>query len=458
METFSILKSRRIVQLLLVAVASTTVALFPLELTVAQQAALAIFTAAITLWVTEAIPLHITALLVLFLEVTWLTPVLKQSNPSFSPAVFYAPFFSDIIALFLGGLLLAEMIKKYHIDVWVTSGVVRLAGSRVDRILLSLMLTIGILSMWMSNTAATALGLILVQGLTTQLKRSGSDFSRAFYLGIPFAANLGGMGTPVGTPPNAIAMAALLKHGHQVTFAKWTVAMAPLALLSIVLVYKILKIFFKAPQKPFAYDPQSRFSFERNTKLVIFVFFLTVTLWLTSGWHGIPDGAIALLPVILGFALGLLEERDFKHVSWDILFLVGGGLALSVALEKAEVNELLLNFLPNGSISLYGAMIVFSVIGLFFSTVMSNTATASIVIPMTFLIAGLEPEPIVIATAAGVSAAMALPVSTPPNALAYGSGEIEMADMIKVGLVTGLVSLGLIWSVGYFYWKILGLF
>lgn len=442
--------------ILLGAFASLAIALIPWSSQLPAQMALAIIFFAVVLWVSEAIPLYVTGILILFLEVVFLYPEIKKIDPSFKSAAFFQPYFSNIIALFLGGMLLAEGISRYKLDTMLTRRVVMLAGGKPSLVLLALMLTMGFLSMWISNTAATALGMILVLSLVKNLPE-GSSFHKAFFLGVPFAANMGGIGTPVGTPPNAIALAFLRKAGADtISFGEWLLALAPFALSMVVLTWLLLIFIYKPPKARLNLEKGGGISFTPARLIVVLTFFTTAIMWLTSGFHKIPDGITALIPVIILLGGGLLTVRDFKSISWDVLFLVGGGMALSVALQKSGLSEMIAMTIPTENLSLPVTMIAFALIGLFLSNIMSNTATANILIPLVFLIPNIEYLPVVLALAISVSSAMALPISTPPNALAYSSGKIDVRSMMKVGSLVGIMSVVIFFFAGVPWLKLLG--
>ncbi len=452
------MKVGKIAVIILAVLASVAVALIPWTQGLAPRVAAAILILSVVLWVSEAIPLYVTGLLILVLEVVWLSPIIREAKPAFKDAAFFSPYFSDIIALFLGGMILAEGISRYNLDTLLTRRVVMWAGGRPRMVLLALMLTVGFISMWISNTAATALGVILVHSLTRKLPEN-SRFGTAFYLGIPFAANFGGIGTPVGTPPNAIALGFLHKAGiTDISFVDWLIALGPFALLLVFITWIVLILLFKAPEGKLEMGDGKAEPISRSGIVVLAVFLLTATLWLTSGLHGIPDGIVALVPAIIFLGFGLLNVKDFKGISWDVLFLVGGGMSLSVALTQSGLGDVIASAIPTGNISLPVLMLLFAFIGLALSNVMSNTATANILIPLAFLVQGVEYVPLVLASVIAVSSAMVLPISTPPNALAYSSGKIPLKYMILTGGIMGIISVAIFFVLGVPWLRFLKLF
>lgn len=438
---------------------SAIVPFLPLPLEPAAKIALGIFIMALLLWMTEAIPLYVTSMLILFTESVFLTPVLQVIEPDFSHKIFLVPFFSDIIALFLGGLLLARAGSKYHIDVWVAKNVIRFAGKKPKYVLLAMMFTTAFLSMWMSNTATTAMMLIITIALMKSMNET-STVRKAFFLGIPFAANVGGMGTPVGTPPNAIAMAQINKlAADPITFAGWMVASVPLVLLLLFILWRLL--LFVYPQKEdeeIIYEDDATLSKNLPTFTVIGIFFLTIILWLTTKVHGMSSGIVALIPAIVFLGFNILDVKDFKSISWDVLFLVAGGSSLAIALEKSGLANEALALIPFSDMNTLIILVMFMVMGSIMTSFMSNTATANIVVPLIFLVPGITGLPIAVATALAISSSMVLPVSTPPNALAYSSGQLELKDMFRMGATISFIALVIVIFIGYNWWKLLGYF
>ncbi|MBN2427263.1 MAG: DASS family sodium-coupled anion symporter [Deltaproteobacteria bacterium] len=439
--------------LILAMSAVPALALSPLAADLPTRVSAGIFALALILWVTEAVPLYVTSLLILFFNAAFLAPLVPVKH-----TIFLAPFFSDIIALFLGGLLLAEAGHKYHIDEWFADWILRFSGSKPRNILLAMMITTATLSMWMSNTATTAM-MLLIAGAVIVPLGEGSDFAKAFFIGIPFSANLGGMMTPVGTPPNAIAMQAInnLQPGAM-TFLDWMLVSCPLVILLLLILWGLLLLQHPAPKIRITTRPDFHIRFNLQTITVMIIFFLTVILWLTKDFHGMTSGTVALIPAIVFLGTGILDKRDFKNISWDVLFLVGGGLSLAVAMKEGGLNDFMIQQLPINELSLGSLMLVFILVGAVLTTFMSNTATANLIVPLAFIIPGITGLPLAIGTALAVSATMIMPVSTPPNAIAYSSGLLTMKDMVRTGFIISLIAIVVIVTLGYGWWRLLGYF
>ena len=445
--------ARSVIYLMIAAVGALAIAFGPLPMEAPARTCAGIFFVALVLWVTEAVPLYVTSLIILFCELAFLGPQLGVKG-----SVYLSPFFSNVVALFLGGLLLAEAGRKYHIDEWVAKTVLAIAGTRPSMVLLAMMLVTAVLSMWMSNTATTAMMLIIAGAVVVSLGED-TTFGKALFLGIPFAANLGGMMTPVGTPPNAIAMQQINEHAPgAITFLGWMLAAMPLVVVLLLVLWRVLLLLYPPPEKAVTLDTATHFRPDRKTIAVMALFFLTVVLWLSKGVHGMASGTVALIPAIVFLGTGILEKRDFKGISWDVLFLVGGGLSLAVAMTTSGLDEVVVEAMALEGLGTFGVLVTFLAVGAVLTTFMSNTATANLIIPLAFVIPAVSAVPLAVGTALAVSAVMILPVSTPPNAIAYSSGAVEMKDMARVGIIISACSLIVVVTLGYQWWRLLGLF
>ena len=192
----------------------------------------------------------------------------------------------------------------------------------------------------------------------------------------------------------------------------------------------------------------------RITVLVVAV--LTVAGWLTSSWHGLSSGTIALIPVILIFGLGLLKIRDLQSLSWDVLLLMGGGLCLGTVLAKSGLPEWLIAQLHADRWQAFGLMAMLALAACVISSLMSNTATANLMMPMILGLAIEAKSPLLLAVAFACSLAMALPISSPPNAMAFSSGELKVTDVLKPGLLMSAIGLAFVLTIGYWWWGLVG--
>ncbi len=406
-----------------------------------------IFVVAAFFWAFEIIPLYATALLIVLLEVFLLAKpggVLGMSKNGYQ--IFLNPFADPIIMLFLGGFILADAVRKYELDQRLVQTLLKWFGDKPFFILLGFLLTGGILSMWMSNTATAALMLVMMRPLLAQINLT-DPFRKALVLAIPFGANLGGIGTPVGSPPNAITMSLLSKQGVDIQFVSWMKMGVPLALGLLVLTSLILYILFPAQTKKINFTFPSLAKTTMQQYEVLFILGATVLLWLTTNWHHIPEALIALLAAGGLMSLRLMNVQDLKNTEWDLLVLMWGGLALGEGMEKTGLTQWIvqLPIFQQEGILLVG---LFSLLTVVLSTFMSNTATANLMVPLVLKIPSDEKIFLAIMVGISCSLAMALPISTPPNALAFASQMIKSKDMFKAGICVSIVSLFIL-LIGY---------
>ncbi len=412
-----------------------------------------IFVLAALLWVTEAMPLFATSLLVIGLQVILL------ANPGGWAGIGFesgdGPKYREVMAaaadpillLFFGGFLLARAAVKEGVDQGMSALLLRPFGGRPKTILLGLMLVTALFSMWMSNTATTAMMMTLVAPMLSHLP-SGEPFRKALVLAVPIAANIGGMGTPIASPPNAVAVGFLQKAGIKIGFLDWMLATVPFMLLLLLFAWWLLFQFFRPTTAGLLFAASSR-KLDRRGWFVVSVFVVTVLLWMTDQWHGLPAAVVALLPAVAFTATGLLNRDDLNRIEWNILILIAGGISLGAGMQMAGLDQQVVKWLPSGEAS--GALLltalVLATVGL--STFMSNTAAANLLLPIGISAAsvagaGLPPTQAALAIALAASLSMALPISTPPNAIAYASGEFTTRDLMRVGLIVGITGAFLI--------------
>jgi len=269
--------------------------------------------------------------------------------------------------------------------------------------------------------------------------KKDDPFRVSLALSIPFAANIGGMATPIGTPPNAIALGFLSDHGIHVNFLQWVLLATPLALIMLLLTSAILFVLFKPQSTSLSFEFDSKRSLSTEAKEVLMIALLMIILWLTSYWHGMPDALIALLGVGLFAITGFLNSKDLKEINWDILVLMWGGLALGKGMEISGLTSWIIGmplFNAQGFI-LIGS---FCLLALLLSTFISNTATATLLIPIAMSLPNTNLTFLAITIALSCSASMALPISTPPNAIAFSTGAISSSHMLKAGSIVSIIT------------------
>jgi sodium-dependent dicarboxylate transporter 2/3/5 len=409
-----------------------------------------IFMLAASLWVTEALPLFVTALLVVGLQIVVLAnpggwPHLGfAAGPSPSVQEVVSGAADSVLLLFLGGLMLARGAERTDIG-RVLSGLMlsRFTG-RPPLLLLAVMALTATFSMWMSNTATAAMMMALIAPLLAGLT-AGDPFRKALALGVPFAANIGGLSTPIASPPNAIAVGYLQSAGHPITFFEWMLVAMPLLALLLLITWLLLWRAFP-PSAPIEPLPIERVRLTRPRALVMGTFGVTVALWMTGGWHGLPPAVVALVPIVVLTASGVLTPHDVNRLDWTVLILIAGGISLGAGMRMTGLDAVIVGWLPFDAanhpravaVVLVGAVLVLG-------TVMSNTAVANLLLPVG-MSAGLSSGSsavvvqLTVSIALAASLAMALPISTPPNAIAYARGEITTRDMARTGVAIGIIS------------------
>jgi sodium-dependent dicarboxylate transporter 2/3/5 len=287
--------------------------------------------------------------------------------------------------------------------------------------------------------------------LAPVLARLDADdrFRKALVLAIPFAANIGGIGTPVGTPPNAITLGILADEGIKIHFLDWARMAMPLVVILLFIVSGVLYTMFRPKHKKIPALPIPDEKLDSRSKMVLGIGLLTILLWLTSGWHGIPEAIVSLFSVALFAAFGLLDRDDINSIHWDILILMWGGLALGKAMEMSRLGEWVIG-LPIFSHEGFWLVTTFCLLTVFVSIFISNTPTANLIVPLAMSIPGADKTLLGVVVALSCSFDMLLPISTPSNALAFSTRVISVKDMLTSGLVIVVIAVGFI-LLGYPY-------
>ena len=367
-----------------------------------------------------------------------------------------ATFADPIIILFLGGFFLAAAATKFGLDQNLARVLVRPFGTNPKLVMLGLMVVTALFSMFMSNTATAAM---MIAILTPVLKLiPGSDKGRiAIALCIPLGANIGGMGTPIGTPPNAVAIKTLQSLDLNVSFGKWMAIGVPYVILLLFFAWLVLMWMFPFKIKELKLDIGGVFRKDFHALVVYATFIVTIFLWVTAdikipgvfeGW-GVDSNTIAIIPIAVFAVTGVITAKDLKLLEWDVLWLVAGGFALGVALEETQLAKDLINAIPFASWSFFALMVGACFISMFAATFMSNSATAALLMPILGTVAGgmmhagsmsaPDAAGLMVAVAFSTSLAFALPISTPPNAIAYATGVVPQSCMAKSGVVLCLI-------------------
>jgi sodium-dependent dicarboxylate transporter 2/3/5 len=295
---------RRIVILAIALAAGFAVSSFhPEGLSDAGRLTLGIFTTAAILWVVEPFPLYVTSFIVVILEVVLLG---REGGPlgltGHQYTIFLHPFFDSVVVLFLGGFVMAAAVNRYGLDERISRAILIRTGTRPGAVLLGMMVTSAFLSMWISNTAATAL-MIAVALPIVSTHPPEEPFRKAIILGIPFASNIGGIATPIGTPPNAIAMGILSNMGLDLTFTEWMYRGIPVVVFLLAVCWVVLYRMFPPGVRKIVVEIKDEGPMGPKPKFVLGVFAVVVVMWLTSKWHGVPSAIVALIPMVVFFGL-----------------------------------------------------------------------------------------------------------------------------------------------------------
>jgi sodium-dependent dicarboxylate transporter 2/3/5 len=408
------------------------------------------------LWVTEAIPAFAVSLLVIALEMI----LLGFHNFDFASGskewqVYLQPWSSPLIFLFLAGFIMAAAASKTKLDVWMAKKVLFFVGGRPHNIVTGLIGITFLLSMFVSNTATAAMMMTILLPLLGHIKES-NPFQKAVLLSVVIGANLGGMVTIIGTPPNAIAVGILGENAP--SFIGWIfLALPPALIIVLVLRFVVLKVYkstepfidlksikevehFDDSTKKFSKIPTVP-SWKKNVTVIIFA--MTILLWLSGPLHHIPTTVVSLLPII-GFTLfGILDADDICKIRWDVIILIIGGLSLGLAVSNTGLDMWLANLISTDGMSILWIMFIFSYLVVVISNFMSNTAATNIMLPIVIAIAATISQEAsylaVVAVALSASFAMSLAVSTPPNAIIFSSKKVQSKDFLILGIITALL-------------------
>jgi sodium-dependent dicarboxylate transporter 2/3/5 len=413
-------------------------------LTEASRICLMIFVGAAGLWVTEAIPPFATAIMVIVLSVFLLGspegPLRLDRTGIDSYEMFLNPIASPVLVLFFGGFILAVAAAKHGLDVRLAKAFIKPFGTHPRMVLLGVILTTAVFSMFMSNTATTAMMIAILQPLFRHFE--GRDpFKKALVLSVPFAANIGGMATIIGTPPNAVAASVLGQLGHAVSFLKWMVFGVPIVgIMLFALWYLLLKI-YKPRSDHFEMLFPEKLKLTWDLVVVVATFSVTVFLWLTEPLFHIPSAVVAMLPVMVFTMLGILDRDDLRKIEWHVLILIAGGLTLGVAMKRTGLSDVLVGYIAGAALPDTALLLAFLVVAVLISNFMSNTAAANLMIPIAVSMGGISPVIGAVSVALACSMAMSLPISTPPNALAFATQAVETRDMARYGTLLSLIGL-----------------
>lgn len=439
-------------------------------LTVVQQRIIAIFVFATLSWLTECIPAWATSLAIMtimcvsvsensfqFFKGDGIGELLKSKE-------IMASFADPIIMLFLAGFILAIAASKSGLDTLLAKNMIRPFGNKSENVLLGFLFITGIFSMFISNTATAALMLTFLAPVFASLPANGKG-RIALTMSIPLAANLGGIGTPIGTPPNMIAMKFLndpdgLNLG--ISFGQWMLIMGPLVIILLLICWRVILYFFPFSKKTIELEIKGEIHRGWRMYVVIATFIITILLWIIpKEVTGINTNTVSMIPMGIFAITGVINAKDLQQIDWSVIWMVAGGFALGLGMNGSGLADVAIESIPFSSWSPIVILIVSGLICYFLSNFISNTATAALLMPILAVVCRAMgnkldviggTSTVLIGVAIAASTAMCLPISTPPNAIAYSTGLIEQKDMLKAGLTCGLISIilgyGLLFLVG----------
>lgn len=415
-------------------------------------------------WMTEALPLAVTALLPLVvLPVAGVAPVADVA----------APYANKVIFLFLGGFVLAIALQRWDVHLRIALGVVRLVGTAPRRLVLGMMVATALLSMWVSNTATAVMMLPIGVSVLTLLSRERGEVDRrlsaALMLGIAYAATIGSFGTVIASPPNALLVGYLSEtYGIEIGFGEWMAVGLPLSVVFLLLAWVVLtRVVFRVDPAPLCEDDSVvRAELDRlgpmghPQRRVVAVFALAATSWIALPliWRGTPvtDEVVAVVVAVLLFLLPsgepcggrLLDWSDTRDLPWGILLLFGGGLALASQITASGLSVWIGERAHGlGGLPTFVVVAVVCVLTVAMTEFMSNTATAATLLPiMSTVGVALGHGPLLLAVPVALAAGCTfmMPAATPPNAIAYSSGYVRVPDMVRAGAPLSVASVLLV--------------
>lgn len=416
-------------------------------LSYAGHSALALLIFAIVMWVTEALHLAVTSLLILFIQ-----PIIGVAG--FTDAVI--GFANPIIFLMIGGFIIAEAIRKSGLASRLTYSMLNKLGSTPDRSLFTVVFSTGFLSAFIENVIAYAMMLPIIKEILPLMgvkdpEKGKSNFSKSMVLGGSYGSLAGGFGTEIGTAPNLMAAA----YTH-IPFVNWMIFGFPLAIILMTIIWKWLGFFYKPEIKgiiggfgTIGAKRDSMGSMSRNEKFTLAILLITIGLWVTTSFTGLDSYSVALIGAVLLFAFRVIDWKDAQNgVDWGLIVFFGGALSLGVALlNSGAANWLisdLISFLgPNASTIMI--MVVLMIISVTITQVMSNIALAAILIPISVTLASAQNLPVgiyAVPVAIACSLSYMLPMADPTVAMAYGTKYINIPGIFKAGfplVIVGIV-------------------
>lgn len=440
-------------------------------LTIVEQRMIAVFIFAALMWMFEVIPAWATSVITIvimlltmsdssiaFMDGKYMKDGVETTIENFGTLVSYkalvSTYASPIIMLFLGGFILAIAASKVGLDVTLAKALLTPFGNKPKFVLLGFLMVIGFFSMFMSNTATAAMMLTFLAPVLKTLPADGKG-RICLALSIPIAANIGGIGTPIGTPPNAIALGYLNEHlGVTIGFGEWMMVMVPFVIVMLLISWVLLLKLFPFKAKTIELHIEDNKVRTPKTYIVWVTFAATIILWVLDRYTGVNANVVAMIPVGIFAITGVINKEDLQQINWSVLWMVAGGIALGVGLSQTGLASHLVKSIPFDEWSPIAVILISGFIGYLISNFISNTASANLLVPILGAVAvgmgsNLDAiggvKTLLVGVALSTSFAMLFPISTPPNAIAHSTGLITTSDMTKIGIFIGLIG----FSLGY---------
>ena len=427
-------------------------------LSIIEQRTVAIFALAALMWMFEVLPTWATSVTIIVL----LLFTISDSSPLFmrtagdtanlgtlvSYKALLAAFADPTIMLFLGGFILAIAATKVGLDVQLAKVLLKPFGTKPKFVLLGFLCVIALFSMFMSNTATAAMMLTFLAPVLRTLPKEEKGMA-GLALAIPIAANVGGIGTPIGTPPNAIALGYLNETMHQgVGFGEWMMVMVPFVIVILLIAWVVLMKIFPFTTDKIELKIENTKKPDTKTYIVWVTFAVTILLWVLDKVTGINANVVAMIPVGVFCATGVITKEDLREIDWSVLWMVAGGFALGIALNKTGLAENLVESIPFASFSPLVVLLLSGFIAYLLSNFIANSAAANLLVPILCAVGvGMGELLDPVGGARSTSFAMLFPISTPPNAIAHSTGLIQVKDMTKVGLIIGVIGFVLSYAI-----------
>lgn len=427
-----------------------------------EQRVIAIFAFAALMWLFDVVSAWTTSLVVVVLllfctsnSALWFfqTDAAGQKFENLVSNTGILHCFADpTIMLFIGGFIIAIAATKSGLDVKLAKVMLAPFGTKSENVLLGFILVTAIFSMFISNTATAAMMLTFLAPVLKALPADGKG-KIGLALAIPIGANIGGIGTPIGTPPNAIALKFLNDPAGMnlgIGFGQWMMVMVPFTLVLLFIAWIVLRRLFPFKQKTIHLEIESHHEGNWKDVLVYITFAITVGLWLTDSITGVNANVVAMLPVGVLCMAGVITKRDLEQISWSILWMIAGAFALGVAMRESGLAGHMIEAIPFEQWSPLLIIIGSGFLCYLMANFISHTATAALFVPILAIAGGSMAgslasyggvATLLIGVAICSSLAMVLPISTPPNALADATGFIKQKYMVTTGLIMGIIGL-----------------